>query len=260
MPAKRPDPTEAAETCLRAELAYNIEAGILPSENRIIARLLANPAEMRPVYAELVRRLPTDAERCAVLRRLVSLAAFWSPTHSKGVRDQIERAERMNREIEAKVRELAQLLRDRAAACPDVRLPDDHHPLDLIERAAESSADAYKAHAFRSWVRDPLAALRYDFDLKYWPTTAELLDALAGEQARTEPEPYDSAMCAAVGARSHSAGDFVRAVLADLSEDTDLPEGFTLSAASIARVANAALSLDPPLSAEAATKHASRSR
>ncbi|NCA72584.1 MAG: hypothetical protein EOM91_21495 [Sphingobacteriia bacterium] len=245
---------------MRAELAYNIEADILPSKNRIIARLIANRAEMRPVYAELVRKLPTEGERCAVLRRLVSLAAFWNPTHSKGVRDQIERAARLNREIEAKARELAQLLRTRAAACPDVRKPDDHHPLDLIERAAESSADVYKAHSFRSWVRDPLAALRYDFDLKYWPTTAELLDALAGEQTRTDPEPYDSAMCAAVGTRSHSSGDFVRAVIADLAEDPGLSEGFTLSAASIARVANAALSLDPPLSAEAAAKHASRSR
>ncbi|NCA73076.1 MAG: hypothetical protein EOM91_24090 [Sphingobacteriia bacterium] len=260
MPAKRPDPSEAAESCLRAALAYNIEAGILPSENRIIARLLAERAEMRPVYAELVRKLPTEVERCAVLRRLVSLAAFWSPTHSKGVRDQIERAERLNREIETKARELAQLLRDRAAACPDVRTPADYHPLDLIERAAESSADAYKAHAFRSWVRDPLAALRRDFDLKYWPDTAELLDALADEQTRTDPEPYDSAMCAAVGTRSHSIGDFVRAVLTDLSEGSGLPEGFALSAASLARVANAALELDAPLSAEAATKHASRSR
>lgn len=256
---KRPDPSEAAEACLRAEPAYNIEAGILPSENRIIARLLANPAEMSPVYAELVRKLPTEGERCAVLRRLVTLAAFRSPAHSKGTRDQIERAGRLNREIQTKARELAQLLRDRADACPDVRLPDDYHPLDLIERAAES-ADIYKAHAFRSWVRDPLAALRFDFDLKYWPTTAELLDALADEQTRTDPEPYDSAMCAAVGARSHSIGDFVRAVLADLSEDPGLPEGFALSAASIARVANAALALDPPLSAEAAAKHASRSR
>lgn len=251
--------TAEAEQCLRAELKYNRQNNILRSENRIIERLLAARGEIRAVYHELARHLSSGRERCTVLRSLVTMAAFWNRDKTKTVRDQLGRAERLNRAIEEKARELASLLRMRSESCGDVYTPDDYHPLHLIDRAALTSHEPYKVELFRFCVKEHLDFLRHDFDLKYWPGMDQVLDALADTQTATKPQPHDPAMRAAVSARTHSDADFIRAWLFDLHERTgrrhgwdirsSLPKDFRLSHEAMARCANAALGLDPPMSA-----------
>ena len=41
-----PDPTQVCEDALRSDKAYNVANDILPSENRIIDRLLARRVEL----------------------------------------------------------------------------------------------------------------------------------------------------------------------------------------------------------------------
>lgn len=52
-----PDSTQVCEDALRADKAYNVENAILPSENRIIDRLLTR-------RVELVRPMPIFTKSC----------------------------------------------------------------------------------------------------------------------------------------------------------------------------------------------------
>lgn len=265
----RPRAVDDAEAFLREEMADNIEHGIrLYSANPIIERLLKAPALMTSVYVELFEgeRDKWDCEE--LLRQLVYLAAYWNPDETKKVRDQVSRAERLNKDIAQRARELADLMRRRNDGCQDVSTPYDHSPVELIVQAAQRSNDLHKSGLFKSWVEDGLTLLRTRFDGKYWPTTDELLNALADVQSETAPQPHDSAMMNAISSRSHSAGDFIRAMLTRLDEITD-PRGgnphrsligFSFTDGAIASFASASLGLDPPLSADSVAKHRERFR
>lgn len=242
--------TKEAEAFLRSELEYNIAHKILPSENRIIERLLSARTSMREVYAELYRNLPAARQRQTVLGALVTTAAFFAPDKTKVVRDQMACAVRLNREIADKARELAVLIRCRRDACPDIRLPTDCHPADLIERAAQCSTDDHKAYLFRWHLLPHLTRLRGQYDLKYWPETDELLDALACVQDDELPAASDAVMSEAIDSRSHSDADFTRALLAVIDESKigsfGPPPDFSLTAGALACFSNCALGRSEP--------------
>lgn len=244
------------EGYLRGELADCREQGIHPSACRIIERLLAPSAraEMERVYFEL-ERLPPET-RNEILWQLVLVAAHWNPEKTLKLREQVARGKRMGEEIASKARELASLLRDRAVSCPDIGLPDDSHPVTLMEQAQFNDKPLFRLH-----LEEHLHYLAGRYDARYWPPTAALLDALA-EAQDVGAWPCDKTSIAAVSARTHSPSDFVRAVLARLDElpaylaytPIRLPRGFSLSNEAIASFANAALNLDSPMSADSVRK------
>ncbi len=240
--------TKAAEAFLRAELAYNREKRILPSENVIIERLLGRP-EMVLVYRELYKKLPPQQAQL-FLGVLFSVAAFRDPEKTKKVREQLDRARRLNDDIAVKATELARLMRMRSDACKEVQLPDDH-PVSLISMAGYL-ADDQKQHLFQWHVEPALKRLANEFD---WPRTADLLDAIAYVQHSIEPAPNDSAVAAAVDSRTHSIADVIRAVLRSIDDAkrggiTSFPKSFSLTNQSIAEFINCALHPDPPCNAE----------
>ena len=258
----------AAEQYLHTKRDECRAAAIWPSACRVMDRLLsgAGRAEMAPVYAELARKLHRLDTRKEVLWQLVLLAALWPPERLQAERYQLERAAELSAEIAAKARELATLLRKRADICPAAALPADYHPARLIDRAAVDNADYRLAGLFRGHVQKRLALLAGQFDMRYWPSTADVMDALADEQARVELVPRDDISLAVTLTRSYAAengaADFIRALVADIPrmrDDLDctplkLPGDFDLSHESLARFANAALALDPPLSGDAVRK------
>lgn len=245
-----------AEAYLRAQLADCRAQGIHRSAYRIIERLLTPTAraEMAKVYAELERLMPETRDE--VLWQLVLVAAHWNPDKTASLREQVARANRMSAEIATKARELSDLLRKRAIACPDIGLPDDSHPVTLIEQAQFEDRPLFRSH-----LEEHLARLAVQYDAKYWPPTYAMLDALADAQD-IGAWPLDATSSAAISARTHSQADFIRAILARLDElpgwlaytPLRLPYGFRLSYEAIASFANAALNLDPPMTADSVRK------
>ncbi len=251
-----------AEDYLRDQLADCQAQGIHPSACRIIERLLtkAGRAEMNKVYVEMERLLPETRDE--MLWQLVLVAAHWNPDKTIKLREQVARGNRLSAEIAVKARELAALLRDRAAACPDVGLPDDSHPVTLMEQAQFEDKPLFRLH-----LEEHLSSLAGQYDARYWPPTAAILDALA-EVQDVGAWPWDPTSSAAVSARTHSPADFIRAVVARLDElpawlahtPHRLPYGFRLSHEAIASFANAALNLDSPMSPDAVRKLRQRHR
>ncbi|EMD83324.1 hypothetical protein C725_1225 [Pacificimonas flava] len=110
-----PDPTQVCEDALRADKAYNVENAILPSENKIIDRLLARRVELVSAYAEIYEKLHDREHGIATILGIVTnVAAFWNPQKVADARDARVRLQKVNHEIAELAMDLAGLLEERS--------------------------------------------------------------------------------------------------------------------------------------------------
>lgn len=266
----RMTPTERIEAFLRAERTDLIEQGIWPSNVVVIDNMLANALSLAGAYAEILTQAPpgtvgTWGEQEAwkrILLAVIDVAAGWAPARIGETREAVNRVAELSEDIAKKARELAALLRARTVHREkhSIRGPSDYHPVDVLDRAAARSDQAY---SYRVWVAPRLRPLCADYDLKYWPRTADFLDALADLQS--EPvAPYDDLSRAAMDSRqSGSPLEFVRVLDAALANLDDY-EGIevTFSHRTVAELANAALALgaDELLTRDAVKTYRARQR
>lgn len=199
------------------------------AENLRKSRALAGSA-----LAAIVRLNPHDETLDGPQRWQLLLWAFLdaaaiagNTARTKGVRQDIRRARELTVEIRGLARELARKLRARATICDahDLSRQDDWHPVDLLHEAAYI-ADQHTKHRssdvavrYRRHIAPTLAELDERFDATHWPTTADMLDALANLQdAEHQHEPMDDAAYAATGSPKTSVRDFWRALSVRLQE------------------------------------------
>lgn len=245
-------PTERIEAFLCAERADLLEQGIWPSNVVVIDNMLANSASLADAYADILAQARpgtfgewSNSQKAwqRIVHIIVDTAAGWSPARVGESREAVRRVAELSDEIAKKARELADLLRVREThrAKHSITGPDDYHPLDVLDLAADRSN---QAHPYRAWIAPRHAPLAADFDLKYWPRTADFLDALAELQTATT-EPYDALSRAAMSTRQGGSPlEFVRALDESLA-DLEKYEGIRvdLSHRTIAELSNAALAL-----------------
>jgi hypothetical protein len=260
---KELSPTKQVEAHLRAEYLNNKERKIWPSNNAVIDRMLADSKNMVSVYDELFRICPRGYRAGStwecwqyVINGIVETAAGWSPKKMESVRDALKEirgadgVKGLNKSIQEKALELASLLRKRDQLCElnSLARPDDYHPLDLIEPATKIADEHDKRqtthYLYTSWIKESLDALRSRFGLKYWPRTADMLEAMAGMQD-IEPVPCDTLDAAALKSRQASDRDFLRALEAAMQDDHfRIGKAIKFSDTSLAAIANCVLGLD----------------
>lgn len=130
----------------------------------------------------------------------------------------------LNARIENLASKLAELLREREKRERQARLTavwphtlDDENPeyvcdmvITLIDRAVELESDK-KQYMYSKFLRPHLSHLEYRFDEKYWPDTANLVDAIAwlANERRYLPSD-DLGTIPSAGRQRSAAGDFKR--------------------------------------------------
>lgn len=240
-----PDPVQFCEAFLRSEIAYNTENDILPSESAVAERLLARRLEMKPVYAELHKKLAPDERAIRVFLGVILSATFWDPEAIAEARAGRARLEEVNTEIAEKAGALVALLREREELHNESGFWSDteYHPLNLIDRAGEEN------YLYKSYVRKPLSATR-TYDLKYWPRIADCIAILARDAEEAEIEASDDITEAATSASRKGLADYAKAIFAGIESRREghpilIPLDFTLSDASFAAVINCSLDLSP---------------
>ena len=240
-----PSAADLCEGFLREVRAYNVEHEIWPSENRVIDRMLERRAELDSVYEELRSKLePKAVER--FLSIILDVGTCWHPGYLSAARQAYRRQVALRSEIHELANELAALLRERTdlAESSGFHTTGAYHPVDLIERAGESNGH------FGSYLRRPLSALRHRFDLKYWPSVADLVDAMAADAL--DADIYASDAITEAGTRSprQSKADSFRALQGALDEcrrisPSLIGEDFRLSDEGWATILNVLLGRDP---------------
>ncbi|MEO5326403.1 hypothetical protein PV773_24100 [Mesorhizobium sp. CC13] len=239
------DPTEICEEILRAGIRYNVDHNILRSENVIAERLLSRRVELIDVYEELHGKLSGRSQALdAFFGALLSTAASWNPDKLALARKGKERLDAVNQLIATKAAELAALLDERSDLHNHSQFRTETHydVCDVIAAASRGN------HLFDWWVREKLAALSGQFDLKYWPTLADVARELATDAARASAQASDPVTAAGTrGARS-SLADFLKAFFASIEENSSrsfgpIPNDFKLTDGAYASLANCALDL-----------------
>lgn len=240
-------PKDLCEHLLREEIRYNAEHHVFPSESTIADRLLGRGPEMVEVYDELHSKLGGHHGALqAFLGLVLSTAALWNPAKVADARAARERLLEVNHLISQRAADLGNLLqeRDRLQNTTGFSTGALYHVCDLIEAAASGNS------RFRSYVKVPLDAVRTQFDLKYWPTLSECLQALSLDAASASAEPSDPMTAASTAGIRPSLADSVKALYAAIEENNarangPLPMSFKLTDGSIAAVVNCALGLGP---------------
>ncbi|SDS18739.1 hypothetical protein SAMN05216198_1389 [Halopseudomonas litoralis] len=246
IPTQATNPKQICEKILQEEKRYNIEHGILPSENTIVDRLLARGIELKDTYAELHCKLHAYPPALEVfLGLLLNTAAFWSPEKIQEARAERNDLTNINQRIAKKAAELAVLLEQRSELHNVSGFSSDthYHVGQVIEAASRRN------YLFQSYVKDNLRALRGQFDLKYWPSLSQFVQELASDANNAVLEASDPLTAAATSAPRSSKADFIKALFASIDENRaenygQLPKGFKLTDRTLASMVNCALNLD----------------
>lgn len=250
MATRTSSPKAAREICealLRSERSDRIEKSILPSEVEVINRLLERGLELEDAYEELHSKLNDRPPALKVFFDLLqSTAAFWSPDATQEARKGKARLIVVNREIVEAATALAVLLNERTELKNHSGFSCDtlYHPVDAIHAAAERN------YSYAHWVKEKLQAISGQFDLKYWPSLSELVQAIADDAAQAAPLPHDSWTEAGTEGVRAGLADSFKAFFVALEESSTrnygfLPSAFELTDRSVAILMSCALGLDP---------------
>lgn len=253
---KKPTPaTDKVVAFLQAQRDDLARLGIDHSKVAVIDRLLSLEDTLEEAWANLLEVCPVGYPRNSnwerwqhVVDLLVDVAIDYTPDKINAIRDDLRRISELNKSIADQAKELAKLLRkrDELRVHGDITVPGDHTPLDLLTRAAELK-DPRTGYLFAHHIAPTFNALRGQFDLKYWPTTASLFDAIVEAQCLSVPTARDKLAAAALQVNQLGVRNFMRALdlaLSDLSHESRVGTEIRLSAKAYAALCNALLGLD----------------
>ncbi|WP_250958567.1 hypothetical protein [Rhizobium sp. CG5] len=217
------NPTDTCEAILHAEIRYNTEHQILPSECLIAHRMLARRLELVNAYAEVVKKLgPHTNALESFLKAILYTSAFWSPEKLEDARRGRERLNAVNAAISAKASELATLLDQRSELHNKSQFHSDTH-YDVCDVIIEAAASNYR---FNSFVKSEFSVLSGQFDLKYWPTLGEFARVLSHDASTAVSQASDRLTAVGTIASRPSLADYFRALFAAMDDNGAAQQGF----------------------------------
>lgn len=245
--AKTVDPN-AVLKCVRwleERFQYNVEHKICSSENRLIGRLLTRTNELKKVYSEFYSKL-NASQLGSLLDCLLCASVYWNPDANKKARDSKQRLIELNQDIAKKAFELSILLKKRSEISNSSGFYSNnhYHICDVMEQAAISN------HLFTCHVKEPVAIIREQFELKYWPDLEDIIGEIGKDAENATVTPSNTLTDAATSNKRESLTDYFKVMFSSFDDRSTrlgghLPERFTLTDATLATIANVFLDLTP---------------
>ncbi|KUR74191.1 hypothetical protein AQZ50_17950 [Novosphingobium sp. Fuku2-ISO-50] len=241
------DPTQVCEDILRNNKIYNVEHQILRSENAIIDRLLDRRIELVEAYTEIYEKLYQHQHGIKTfLGVLLSVAAFWNPERVSDARVARNRLKEVNGEIADLAEKLAVLLDERSEIHNSSGFASGthYHIVDVIDAASRDNG------FYQSYLQEELKPLSSRYDLKYWPSLAEIVRVLGQDAYFAGTDATNPLTKAATTGSRGSRADFFKALFASIEENRIAHHGFIardfkLSDNSLASLTTCALGLGP---------------
>ncbi len=235
----------ACEAALARHRQNNLDLNILSSHNQIIDRMLDRGLELGAAYKEIYVQLDgedVDRDLYVFFDGLLCLAATWNPEKVAESREGRRQLEHVNRRIAKVAQQLAGLLEERVALNNQSGFASGTH-YDICQVIEDASADNGR---FSGWVKEPLALLSAQFDLKYWPTLSECIRVIGTDAEDPRIVATNSTTAAATSSARGGSSDFFRAFDRRLREEGRTfpklhPSRFKLSNAALATLVSCAL-------------------
>lgn len=241
------DATTACESVLAGTRKRYADAGVWHSLVKIIDRLLSRRLELMEAYEELYRAMPDWRALDHFFDAVLVSAAFHSPNKLNDARDARADLEATNTEIAKLGHLLAEQLqhREKLINTSSFSTAAHYHVIDLVEEASSSNA------LFSANLKEELDALRYRFDMKYWPSLASCVEALATDAERSTVYANNAlTKVSTTGPHRAREADFFKALLHAIEERSTrrgcfVPDGYRPSDQALASLGNCALDLPP---------------
>lgn len=229
---------------LNIELNERRESSIFGSEQTIIEHLIERKLECKEAFTELENGLECFQWQ-AYLSTLISTAAIWNPEATSKFREVKKELEKLNQSIDDKATQLAKELETRMELCNEYGFSteDTYHVLDMIALASANNG------RYNTWIHKRIQPLKGQFDLKYWPTMHEFVNAIAEDSRQATVIATDDITTEAISSRKTSIRDFLRALSEAILENSEsshafIPDNFRLSGRSLSSLTNCALQLN----------------
>lgn len=247
MPKATTEAVQRSEILLR-EMKEDLEArNIWPNMRIIIQDLLNRRLELVDVSKETYAALAQQPRALYVFwDAFLHTADGWSPEKIRQARKARGELTGVNAQISELADQLAVLLdrRDHLHNHSGFRSGAQHHIVDFMHEASEHNY-LYECH-----VKEKLDRLTYQYDLKYWPSLSEVIQAIGADAEMAEVTANSDATAAATESRKSGLSDFVKALQARLDDCRVrkygcLPNDFALSDSCLASLVSCGLDLSP---------------
>tara|TARA_Y100000588_G_scaffold307419_1_gene331539 strand:+ start:16926 stop:17732 length:807 start_codon:yes stop_codon:yes gene_type:complete len=236
-------PTTFCTAFVKYELSDYRQKEIYMSSWSAMSRMIERANELSSAYDEIIKAFGySSKQQCSsvwLLLELIWSSSDFSRGEVENARYELVELNSLSSEIEALASKLAYALErqseiyNRSGFCKN----DYQSSIDMIFAANEDN------YLFRSHVADKLRSLQYQYDLKYWPSRADVVRSIE-EFESVQPEPLHSEYPEAVlKGRASDIKNFVLAFDAAIDEPNGLPTGFRFTNNSMAGIINVILDL-----------------
>lgn len=249
MKLRRNNPTVFCKDFIDRELESYKEKSIWKSYWPVMQRMIDRADELTLAFDEIVSKFgysdkvegypPENAYVWLILEHIWGSKGYCRED-IKNARDNLKELCSLSEEITNLSEQLAAALRRQAELYEyaGFQRQDCQSVIGMIEKASEHN------HLYNSYLSKPLNSLAGQYDLKYWPSRAEAVEAIANfERVQPSPVHYEIPDQVMQG-RISDIKDFV--ITFDLKFDDDwsnLPKEFRFSNNAMAEIINVVLDL-----------------
>lgn len=211
----------------------------------IIDRMLKRRIELVDVYEEVHAALAHRHRALYIFwDAYLHAADGWSPSKNKAARQAREELVGVNSKIAELAEQMAALLerRDELHNYSGFSSGTHYHILDIVAEASEHN------HLYGMFVKDEIDPIQGQYDLKYWPSLSEVVEAIGRDAEEAGVIANDPATAAATGSRKSGISDFVGALIARIEDNKvrecgPIPNRFAVSDNNLASLVNCGLDL-----------------
>lgn len=230
---------------LIAERKNFIKNEIWPGKVTIINRMLDENLNMSFVYREILDKTQHSHQCESVLSVIINAGFQWSREATGDLRRQKKALATLNHQISEVSRTLASLLDQRSEIANSSGVVCESFDC-ITEAIAAASEDN---HFYHSNVEIPLRQLSDRFDLKHWPSIADVARAISDNSNNMDTYVRDSSSAAAIDSLKHTTYDYFRGILSELGEAKKgvtfpIPRDFSFTDTSLATIANCSMELE----------------
>lgn len=222
-----------------------IKNKIWPSKVKIINRMLDENLNLSFIYREIIDKTQHDYQRVSILNVIIDASFRCCPEATGNLRRKKKGLATLNRQISEASRTLASLL-DARSELEDSSGVGCESYCCITEAISAASEHNY---LYKSYVEKPLRLLSGRFDLKYWPSIADVARAISDNSDSLDIYVRDVSSAAAIDSPKHTTYDYFRGILNELGEAKKcvtfpIPRGFSFTDAALATIANCSMELD----------------
>ncbi|GIU32560.1 hypothetical protein L2719_10080 [Shewanella schlegeliana] len=241
-------PTAFCKAFIERELKSNKQNHIWMSYWPVMERMLERADELTLVFHELIKKFgysdkfdgyPPNNAYIWLTLEYIWMSIDFCKNDVVQVRLDLKELNTLKEEIVELSEKLAFALRrqDEVYELSGFQKSDYQTTVDMIELASEDN------HLYQSYVSDKIQSLRGQFDLKYWPTRADVAESIASFE-KIQPSPSHSELPESVlKGRASDIKDFVLAFDYSFDGLNGLPSDFRFSNNALADIINVILDL-----------------